>query len=72
MAIISTKLSKDLQIEYDDGIVEGKQRTKTRNYGVSPAATDQQAFDLAAAISSLCEKQLVGIKVRDINGLAEE
>lgn len=72
MAIIATKLSKDLQIGYDYGVIDGKQTIKTRSYGVIPSATDQKTFELATAISSLCDKQLVNVNVRDISGLANE
>lgn len=72
MAIVATKLSKDLLIGYDYGIVDGKQKIKTRTYGVIQNATDEKVYALATAISSLCEKELANVNVRDINGLANE
>lgn len=72
MAIVATKLSKDLLIGYDYGIVDGKQKIKTRTYGVIQNATDEKVYTLATAISGLCDKELVNVNVKDINGLAQE
>lgn len=72
MAVINTKQSLELLLEFDMGIVNGKQKTVSRSYKVISSATDDAIFSLGVQLEGLCEKSVLKKQAREVNLLTEE
>ena len=63
MAVSNIKEKTVLKLEYDNGIVDEKQRIKTITYSkIRTTATDEQMYNTGIAIQELQQKTLLAIK----------
>ena len=59
MAVVEIKNPSTLKIKYDAGMVNGKVKIITKSYSnLKHDASLQDAFDVAEAVSDLCEHTL--------------
>lgn len=63
MAIVAQKDKSSLRLEFDNGIVDGNQRIKSKNYSkVKVTAGDEELYGTALAIGGLQSKDLLKVK----------
>ena len=63
MAVSNIKEKTVLKLEYDNGIVDEKQRIKTVTYSkIRTTATDEEMYNTGIAIQELQQKTLLAIK----------
>lgn len=72
MAVSNIKEKTVLKLEYDNGIVDEKQRIKTITYSkIRTNATDEEMYNTGIAIQELQQKTLLAIKRSEEMLLAE-
>lgn len=63
MAIQNLKEKVQLRLELDDGIVNGKQKLKSKSFiQIKTTATDEALYTTAMTIADLQEKDLLKVK----------
>ena len=73
MAMIRTKEKKELILELDGGVVNGKQKLVQKRFSnIVSNASDEKIYTVAIAIVGLQEKSLLKVNVRDTDLLTEE
>lgn len=73
MAMQTSKEKLTLRLELDGGIVDGKQKVKTKSFTqIKTTAEDEALFDTATAIASLQEKDLLRVKRVEITSISKE
>lgn len=72
MAVTKEVVKRELILEFDGGVVLGKQTTVQKRYtNINIAATDDNLLDAGQILSGLQEKVLFNILVRDTESLEE-
>lgn len=72
MAVAKEIVKRELILEFDGGVVLGKQTTVQKRFAnINIAATDENLLDAGQILSSLQEKALFNILVRDTESLEE-
>ena len=72
MAVAKEVVKRELILEFDGGVVLGKQTTVQKRYtNINIAATDDNLLDAGQILSGLQEKNLFNILVRDTESLEE-
>lgn len=65
--------TKSLILEYDMGVVNGKQVIKNKSYSnIRETATDEGLFNTATTLSSLQERDLLSVKKRETSRISSE
>ena len=73
MAVNPIKEKTTLKLELDNGIVDGKQLVKSKNYNkVKTTATDEELYNTAVAIAGLQSRALLKVKRSEAITLIEE
>ncbi|HEY8361874.1 MAG TPA: DUF1659 domain-containing protein [Tissierellaceae bacterium] len=73
MAVGNLKEKTTLRLEYDGGIVDGKQKLITRAFNrIKTTATDEELYNTANVIASLQNKNLMYIKKVEVSSLWSE
>ena len=73
MDVIRTKGKKELLLDFDGGIFNGKMKTIQKKYSnIATSALDANVHAVAVAIVGLQTKSLLSINVRDTDLLTEE
>jgi len=73
MAVNPIKEKTTLKLELDNGIVDGKQLVKSKNYNkVKTTATDEELYNTAVAIAGLQSRDLLKVKRIEEITLIEE
>lgn len=73
MAIENLKEKTTLRLEFDGGVVDGKQRLVTKAFSqIKTTASDEELFNTATAIASLQNKDLMSIKKVEVSSLWQE
>ena len=73
MAIRTNKEKLTLRLELDQGIVNGKQKVKTKSFTqIKTTAEDQALFNTAMAIADLQEKDLLRVQRLELISISEE
>ena len=72
MAVTKEVVKRELILEFDGGVVLGKQTTVQKRYtNINISATDDNLLDAGQILSGLQEKDLFNILVRDTESLEE-
>lgn len=73
MAIVAVKEKSTLKLELDNGMVDGRQKTTSKNFTkVKATAGDEQLHGTAVAIANLQSKDLLKVKrVEEISLVSE-
>ncbi len=70
MAVLPIQNPSSLRVKLDLGLVEGKQKTKSKTYSnVKISATDQDIYDVAEAIMGLQKHTVLEIIKQDFTNL---
>ena len=73
MAVVRTKQKKELMIDYDGGVVDGKQKIITKRYtNIVSNVSDERIYAASVAICGLQTNNLVKVNVRDTDLLTED
>lgn len=73
MAVNPIKEKTTLKLELDNGVVDGKQLVKSKNYNkVKTTATDEELYNTAVAIAGLQSRDLLKVKRIEEITLIEE
>lgn len=73
MAIIDITNGKDLLIEFDNGMVNGKSTSRTKVISnLAIGATNAALHSLAITLAGLQSKSLLSVKSRTVSSLVEE
>ena len=73
MAIRATKEQLTLRLELDGGVINGKQKIKTKSFTqIKTTAEDGALFNTASVIADLQEKDLLRVKRVEVTSISEE
>ena len=73
MAVVRTSQKKELMIDYDGGVVDGKQKIITKRYtNIASNVSDENIYAASVAIYGLQTQNLVKVNVRDTDLLTED
>lgn len=68
--VVKSKERIQLQLFFDNGMNDGKQMLKQRNFNVPNAtATDEDIYNCGRAIASLSSKALMQVRRADVDSL---
>ena len=71
MAIQTKVEKKDVILEFDLGMVDGKQALRKKTYNVALTATNEKMKAFADAIGTVSAKSVLGVYARDLTKLIE-
>lgn len=73
MAIENLKERTTLRLQFDGGVVDGKQKVITKSFSqIKTTASDEELYNTANAIAHLQNKNLMFIKKVEVSSLWEE
>ncbi|NLK44241.1 MAG: DUF1659 domain-containing protein [Tissierellia bacterium] len=73
MAIENLKERTTLRLEFDGGIVDGKQKLLPKSYSqIKTTASDEELYNTANTIAGLQNKDLMIVKKIEVSSLFEE
>lgn len=65
--------NRDFALKFDGGVVNGKQKTKTRTFqNVKNDATKEAIHATGTALASLQESSLLSVYIKEVHALLEE
>ncbi len=73
MAMETLKEKLTLRLELDEGIVDGKQKLKTKSFSqVKVGASDEALYISGQALAGLQEKDLLNVKKVEVSSIWED
>lgn len=71
MAFIKSTERKELVLKFDNGVVDGKQKFKSKAYSIKSTSSDEAVYMTGTVISSLMDLVLEGTYTRNLDVIVE-